>query len=72
MAPTGLQREDFRQMGYYRVKGARRPLRFQPQDIALDTGADDRGEFLQLRFTLDPGCYATTLLREIVKLDSLR
>ena len=72
LAPTGLQGADFRQMGYYRVKGARRPLRFQPRDIDIDSGHDERGVFLRLGFTLDPGCYATTLLREIVKSDDLR
>lgn len=48
-----------------RVKGGRRPLRFQPADAAIGLGADARGAYLQLRFTLPRGCYATSLLREL-------
>ena len=50
-----------------RLEGARRPLRFQPRAWSVDSGQDERGAFLRVRFTLDPGCYATTLLREICK-----
>jgi tRNA pseudouridine13 synthase len=48
-----------------RVKGERRPLRFQPADASIRLGADQRGAYLELRFTLQRGCYATSLLREI-------
>jgi len=67
LAPTQLEREDFRRMSYYRVKGTRRPLRFQPKNIDIRQGADDHGPYLQLEFALNPGCYATTLIREITK-----
>jgi tRNA pseudouridine13 synthase len=71
LEPNRLQREDFRRMSYYRVKGTRRPLRFQPKHIDIRTGDDDHGPYLQLDFTLDPGCYATTLIREITKTNNL-
>lgn len=48
-----------------RVKGARRPLRFQPTDASIKLGADERGAYLELRFALPRGCYATSLLREL-------
>ncbi len=48
-------------------RGTRRSLRCRPRDIQLVTGQDEHGEYLQLRFELDPGCYATTLLAEIMK-----
>jgi tRNA pseudouridine13 synthase len=49
--------------------GGRRPLRFQPQQADITSGTDELGEYLQLRFELPSGCYATVLLREITKLD---
>ncbi len=48
-----------------RVKGARRPLRFQPTGTSIRLGADDRGPYLEPRFILPRGCYATSLLREL-------
>jgi tRNA pseudouridine13 synthase len=48
-----------------RVKGARRPLRFQPADVRLRVGSDARGEYVMLEFTLPRGCYATALLGEL-------
>ena len=71
LAPTQLEREDFRRMSYYRAKGTRRPLRFQPKNIDIRLDTDDHGPCLQLEFALEPGCYATTLLREITKTNNL-
>ncbi|OPZ96804.1 MAG: tRNA pseudouridine synthase D [Planctomycetes bacterium ADurb.Bin412] len=51
----------------YRLRGGRRPLRFQPHQVQVSSGVDPLGEFLELRFELDSGCYATTLLQEIMK-----
>ncbi len=48
-----------------RPHGGRRPLRFRPADAKLELGADDRGAYLELRFALARGCYATALLREL-------
>jgi tRNA pseudouridine13 synthase len=49
------------------ARGGRRPLRFQPKNAGLTTGQDDLGPYLELRFELDAGCYATTLISEITK-----
>ncbi len=63
----GLTPDSFR-AGKLRVKGARRPLRFAVSDADISLGADDRGAYLLLRFTLPRGCYATALLRELFDL----
>lgn len=49
------------------VRGARRPLRFRPHDAAVEAGEDDLGPYFELRFHLESGCYATTVLREVCK-----
>lgn len=67
LAQYELTAQDFRQMGYYKVKGTRRPLRFLPQNLRFDTDQDLDGPYLRLEFELPSGCYATTLLREIIK-----
>jgi len=48
-------------------KGERRPLRFRPRNVSTSTGEDDLGPYIELRFELPPGCYATVLVREITK-----
>jgi tRNA pseudouridine13 synthase len=62
-----LTENDFRQMKHLGARGGRRPLRFQPRDAALTSGTDDLGPYLEFRFELDAGCYATALLAEITK-----
>jgi len=62
-----LRLEDFRSLKRMKIHGSRRPLRFRPESLALDTGDDEHGPFVELRFTLPPGCYATMILREICK-----
>ena len=47
--------------------GARRPLRFRPEDLVVEPGEDEFGLFVELRFTLAAGCYATMVLREVCK-----
>jgi len=49
------------------IKGARRPVRMRPENASLDSGTDALGEYLELRFELPSGSYATTLIREILK-----
>ncbi len=46
---------------------ARHRLRFQPRNANVTSGQDDLGPYLEFRFELDAGCYATTLLAEITK-----
>jgi tRNA pseudouridine13 synthase len=62
LAAEGLRLEDFRVGGGIRARGERRALRFQVHEPELwyDEG-------LMLRFWLPRGCYATTVLAEIIK-----
>jgi tRNA pseudouridine13 synthase len=62
LAEEGLELEDFRLRGL-KLKGARRPLRFPLGDVSAEM--DDQG--LVVSFVLPPGCYATVVLREIMK-----
>lgn len=62
-----LNDNDFRQMKHLGARGGRRPLRFQPRNASVTSGQDDLGPYLEFRFELDAGCYATTLLTEITK-----
>ncbi len=66
-AESGLTRGDFLGRGLHRIKGARRPLRVPLADLALNADRDDDGDYVELRFTLPPGSYATVLLREVCK-----
>ncbi|MBC8379471.1 MAG: tRNA pseudouridine(13) synthase TruD [Planctomycetes bacterium] len=67
--PVELTDEDYTRLKRYGGTGGRRPLRFEPKNTDITTGTDDHGDFLQLRFELPSGCYATVLLREITKQD---
>jgi len=62
-----LQLDDFRLSETHKVKGGRRPLRFLPRETSVSSASDELGPFIQLHFVLDPGCYATSVLREITK-----
>ncbi len=53
--------------GPLRCVGGRRPLRFPLKEVGMASATDEAGPFLELRFTLPPGCYATAVLREICK-----
>jgi tRNA pseudouridine13 synthase len=67
----GLTEDDLPRSGPLRCIGGRRPLRLRPEDVAADSGQDEHGGFIELRFFLPAGGYATTLLRELCK-DRLR
>jgi tRNA pseudouridine13 synthase len=67
LTPSGLTPESFRVAGKHKVKGARRPLRVQPQDVQLEGGVDDHGAFITVAFTLPAGSFATVLMRELMK-----
>ncbi len=69
LSPTGLTCDSFGQLGPLSSPGGRRPLRFPIRDADADAGKDDHGPFIELRFALPSGCYATSLLREICKSD---
>ncbi len=61
--------DDLKRLNQFGGRGGRRTLRFCPHNTAIASGKDVRGEYLELAFRLDSGCYATTLLREITKTD---
>lgn len=63
---AGLTHESWRNERI-RVKGARRPLRFQPAEWDVSEGTDERGPYYEFRFFLESGCYATMVLREVCK-----
>ncbi len=65
LSEAGLSAADL--SGHRRVQGARRSLRFPPAECHLTSGTDARGPFLEARFMLEPGCYATSVLRELTK-----
>jgi len=62
LAPYPLFREGLEAAG---MEAERRPLRLRPQ--GLEGGLEDGGSALRVRFTLPAGCYATVVLRELVK-----
>lgn len=62
-----LTPESFHDVRGMKLSGARRALRFAPKELAIDEGSDEHGSFIELRFALESGCYATMLLREICK-----
>ena len=60
-----ISRKDFRIVGLREAssKGTRRELLSTCKDLSVDVGKDD----VLFRFSLNKGCYATTLLREFMK-----
>jgi tRNA pseudouridine13 synthase len=71
LAEIGCDVNDLPRTGPLRCVGGRRPLRFPLEGVGTDSGTDQTGAYLELRFTLPPGSYATAVLREICK-DRLR
>ncbi|MBN1436409.1 MAG: tRNA pseudouridine(13) synthase TruD [Sedimentisphaerales bacterium] len=68
VAQANLDRQNYQQINSYRLKGARRSLRFQPRNAQVDlVQCNNTPAYLELRFELPPGCYATTLICEITK-----
>jgi tRNA pseudouridine13 synthase len=59
--------EDFQGRGPLQWRGGRRPLRVPLTELELESGEDDAGECLSLRFALPSGSYATAVLREVLK-----
>ena len=69
IAARDLDQEDFQRVGSLKVKGARRALRFRIDGHRLSVDHDEYGGYLELTFTAPRGCYATSVLREIMKAD---
>ena len=66
LAGYKVRPEAFR-VGSLDSKGGRRALRFQIHEPLLAPGSDQHGSFIQLDFTAPSGCYATVVLREMMK-----
>ena len=64
---SGASAADFFRPGILKCPGARRPLRFKIEDLRIEAGKDEAGDYLELAFALPPGSYATAVLREIFK-----
>ncbi|MHC4525106.1 MAG: tRNA pseudouridine(13) synthase TruD, partial [Planctomycetota bacterium] len=62
-----LNKDALSRLKKYGGVGGRRPLRFRPEQVKIDTATDEHGDYLELHFDLPSGCYATVLLREITK-----
>lgn len=71
LAGEALSLEDFRAPDAHKLKGGRRPLRFPLSELQLTDGHDASDYYIQLEFTLPAGCYATAVIREILKTDQL-
>ena len=69
LSAHGITQEDFRRTGSLKVKGARRSLRAKIESPELISRSDEFGSYLEASFTLPSGCYATVVLREIMKND---
>lgn len=69
LAAHDIELEQFKRIGPLKVKGTRRALRFRLDDCGVSPGQDDHGEYLELKFAAKSGCYATVVLREIMKND---
>ncbi len=67
LADQAMTADSFRPGRDMKFQGTRRPLRFRPESLEVEATEDRFGPYLELRFTLPSGCYATMLLREICK-----
>lgn len=64
---NGITDEINKTMKKYYARTGRRALASYPEDLKCVGGSDRGGDFIRLEFILTPGCYATSLLREIIK-----
>jgi tRNA(Glu) U13 pseudouridine synthase TruD len=51
------------------AKGARRPLRVQVANQVMEVGADHVGDFVELKFELPAGSYATVVIDKLLRGD---
>jgi len=66
---AGLEPLEVASPEHARLDGARRPLRVPLTDTSFDVGEDRHGRFVEVRFALPPGSYATVVLRELTKVN---
>ncbi len=63
---TGIEPEVFHD-GAYQPDGNRRALRMLLKDVHTSGGADEHGPYVRVCFQLPRGCFATTVMREVMK-----
>ena len=63
----GLCHGSFVGSGPLKSPGGRRALRFKPEGEKTQLLEDEHGKYIEIRFMLAPGCYATAILGEICK-----
>ena len=66
LTESGVTPEDL-ETGEYRPEGSRRPYRMLITDPDVSGGVDEHGPYVRLCFELARGCFATTVMREIMK-----
>ncbi|MEM8872807.1 MAG: tRNA pseudouridine(13) synthase TruD [Planctomycetota bacterium] len=69
-AEFGVKPEDFAAAGRS-FPGERRAIRVRPEQTELAGGVDDFGPQITVAFNLPKGSYATTLMRELLKVDDM-
>jgi tRNA pseudouridine13 synthase len=67
MKRRDIDGQQFEKVRSLKITGTRRALRFKLLEPSISAGADDDGEFLEVRFTAPPGSYATVAIGEITK-----
>lgn len=66
LAEAGLTEQHFTE-GVYRPDGSRRAMRMPVKDASVASGVDEHGSYVKVSFELPRGCFATTVMREIMK-----
>lgn len=69
LARRGVELDMFKNLGPLKAKGTRRILRYCLHEPSISAGRDGNGDFIEVRFCAPAGCYATSLLREMMKTD---
>jgi tRNA pseudouridine13 synthase len=64
---AGMTEEILFRDGPYTPEGLRRPMRMRIKSPRVGAGSDERGPYVFVGFELPPGCFATVVLREIMK-----
>ncbi|MCE9591461.1 MAG: tRNA pseudouridine(13) synthase TruD [Planctomycetes bacterium] len=64
---TGLTEADLTGGPHARAEGGRRPMRTIIQNADIEGGVDEFGPYIRLSFELGRGSFATSILREIMK-----
>jgi len=68
LAESGLDTDSFRASGGLRLKGLRRPLRTPLRNVEI---FQEDPEVLRVDFDLPSGCFATSVMREVMKTETV-